>query len=218
MRTTGEKILDLIYPPSLYCICCGNIIDETRHYNLCDHCISHIQWNGDDSRNIDGMRTDWCVYYGPYERTLIFSLKYNGKKYIARDIAAIMADKLEYMEKEFDCIVPVPISAERKKERGFNQMELVGKHLSEITGKPCFGDCLFRTRKTMPMRGPGPEERKANIRGAIALNGKYDTILRNRTVLLIDDFYTTGSTASECREILEKAGPHEVAFLAFAAQ
>lgn len=208
----------MLYPPSLYCICCGNIIDETRTYNLCDHCISHIRWNGREEREIGGMRAMWCVYYGIYERTIIFSLKYNGKKYIARDIANIMADKLGFSGSQFDAVVPVPVSREREAERGFNHMTLVAKHLSRLTNKPYYPEFLIRTKETLPMRGLSPAERRENIAGSVALNGKYGNTLQGKKILLIDDFYTTGSTAEECGRVLREAKPLETSFLAFAAR
>ena len=90
----ADYALDLLYPPALYCSCCGNLIDESRTYRLCDHCMAHIRWDGAEPRYLDGMKILRCTQYGLYERTLIFDLKYNGKTYIARDIAEIMADRL----------------------------------------------------------------------------------------------------------------------------
>lgn len=213
-----DKGLDLIYPPSLYCICCGNIIDESRTYNLCDHCISHINWSGYEYKELDGIRIWWCVEYGLYARTLIFSLKYNGKKYISRDIAKIMADKLKLIEQDFDVIVPVPISKKREMQRGFNQMALIAKYLAQCTEKDYCIDALTRITDTAPMRGLNPIERKENIKGTIALNEKYGKILKDKRILLIDDFYTTGSTAYECCIALRMAKPLEISFLSFAAK
>ncbi len=218
LRKIFDAGADLLYPPSLYCICCGNIIDETRTYNLCDHCMCHIKWSGYESREYDGVRIWWCAEYGLYTRTLIFSLKYNGKKYISRDIAKIMSDKLKLIGCDFDIIVPVPISKQREKQRGFNQMALVSKYLAKYTGKQSIADVLIRNADTLPMRGLNPMERKENIKGTIALNEKYGKILKDKKILLIDDFYTTGSTASECSRALRMAEPVEVSFLSFAAK
>ena len=217
-RTIKDKICNLIYPPSLYCICCNNIIDDTRTYSLCDHCMEHMQWSGYEERNIDGLKILWCTEYSLYSRRIIFSLKYNGKKYIARTVAEIMSDKLAFEELDFDFIVPVPTSPEREKQRGFSHMGLIGHFLSEETGKKCLEDGLLRIRDTRPMRGLNPTERKENIKGTIAFNEKYDRILRNKKILLIDDFFTTGSTALECYKMLLKGEPAEVTFLSFAAR
>lgn len=210
--------MDLLFPPSLYCSCCGNLIDETRTYNLCDHCIRHIKWDLDDSREKSGMRLLRCAEYGIYERTLIFSLKYNGKKYIARDIAAMMRDRLALSRIEFDVIVPVPMFRSKELKRGFNQTALIGKYLAKLTGRECL-EALKRVRDTAPMRGLSPSEREMNIRGSFVLaEGQTKAALAGRRVLLLDDFFTTGSTAEECRRILETAGTAEIVFIAFAAK
>ncbi len=223
VRKLADAALDLLYPPSLYCICCGNIIDSSRTYNLCDHCIRHIRWDHSAPAIRKGLPMMRCAEYGIYERTLIFSLKYNNKKYIARDIAAMMADRLQEAAglygTAFDVIVPVPMNLQKERERGFNQTVLIGRHLGKTMEKDFVPGALVRTRNTRPMRGLSPAERAANIRGSIALGQAADCQrIQGRRVLLLDDFFTTGSTALECRRALEPAGPADVLFFAFAAR
>lgn len=218
LHSAAEKAMELLYPPALYCICCGNLIDETRTYHLCDHCMRHIRWDGNEMREIGGLKTLRCTRYGLYERTLIFALKYNGKKYIARDLAQIMADRLALAEVDYDVIVPVPMFSAKQRRRGFNQAALMGKYLGKIVNKPCIEEGLLRTADTLPMRGLSPTERKLNVKDKFSLNQKYDKIFKDKKVLLLDDFYTTGSTAAECFSALKKAAPKDVYFLAFAAR
>lgn len=269
LKTGLAEGLDLLYPPALYCICCGNIIDETRTYHLCDHCMEHIRWDGQPLRKVapvpsggedgfgggeagfagtaagidcaavgsgsaaaeEGSAADagafggrvpflslCCTQYGLYERRLIFSLKYNGKKYIARELGQMMADRLALARLTFDVIVPVPMFFVKERQRGFNHAALIGKYLARLVGKPCFADALLRTENTQPMRGLSPTERKLNVKGKFAYNKKYGTLLEGKKVLLLDDFYTTGSTAAACYEALLSAQPEIVYFLAFAAK
>ncbi len=159
-----------------------------------------------------------CAEYGLYERTLIFSLKYKNKKYIARTIAEIMADRLKLAKAEYDIIVPVPISAEKLKQRGFNQSALMGKYLSGLSGSEMLEHALERVGNTVPMRGLSPTEREMNIRGKIKLNEREAKLIKNKKVLLLDDISTTGSTARECAEILRRAEPGKIIFLAFAGR
>lgn len=213
-----DKLLDLLYPPSLYCHCCGNLIDETRTYNLCDHCVRHIKWDRGAVRDHKGLSMLRCTEYGIYERTLIFSLKYNGKRYIARDIAEIMRDRLSLAEEDFDLVIPVPMNSIKEGRRGFNQTNLIGKHLAKLTGREFERDLLLRTKDTAPMRGLSPTEREMNIMGCFRLAPGALEKLRDRRILLIDDFYTTGATARECSKALMEAGPSKVLFIAFAAK
>lgn len=214
-----NRVLDLIFPPSLYCNCCGNLIDSTRTYNLCDHCISHVKWDGArEPRIISGLKMLRCTEYGIYERSLIFGLKYNKKRYIARDIGKIMADRLSLTGMDFDVIIPVPLYKKKEQERGFNQAALMGKYLGKELGIPCIAHGLVRSRNTRAMRGLSPTERAENVRDSFALNTAFSKQLEGKRILLIDDFYTTGSTARECAHALESCCPEEIVFLAFAAK
>ena len=212
-----DKVPELVYPSALYCICCGNLIDDTRTYHLCDHCIAHIRWNGEAITERRGLKMLCCTRYGLYERTLIFALKYNGKKYIARDLARMMFDRLALEELEYDVIVPVPMFYRKERQRGFNQAALMGRYLGKLTEKPCIEKGLLRTASTRPMRGLSPTERQLNVKDKFAVNQFYQAQLQGKTVLLLDDFFTTGSTAFECARVLRQIGVKDVYFLAFAA-
>ena len=61
LRRLGNKALDALYPPSLYCVCGGNIIDGSRSYSLCDHCVRRIQWTLDEQRTSVGLRLITCL-------------------------------------------------------------------------------------------------------------------------------------------------------------
>ena len=100
----AEGMLQLLFPLSTYCICCGKPVDASRSYSICDHCIHHIMW-GNIHINLEAescrlgrpARLDSavaCMKYGLYERRLIFDLKYDGRTYVARAIGHIMADRL----------------------------------------------------------------------------------------------------------------------------
>lgn len=100
----AEGMLQLLFPLSTYCICCGKPVDASRSYSICDHCIHHIMWGNihidleAESRRLGRpARLDSavaCMKYGLYERRLIFDLKYDGRTYVARAIGHIMADRL----------------------------------------------------------------------------------------------------------------------------
>lgn len=213
-----EKGLELIYPPDLYCICCGNLIDESRTYHLCDHCREHIRFDGAEPVKKQEMEMTFCTRYGLYERTLIFGLKYNGKKYLARDLAEMMADRLSLTDWNFDLIVPVPMFSAKEQARGFNHAALMGKYLGRFYEKPCAKDALLRTADTRPMRGLSPSERAVNVKNKFAVSPKWRGKLSGKRILLIDDFYTTGSTAGECFRALQAEKPEKIYFLAFAAR
>lgn len=185
-RKIVEGALDLLYPPRIYCDICGNLIDESRTYALCDRCISRMKWDRDPVQELGGVKMLRCAEYGIYERTMIFNLKYRGRKYIARDIAEIMRDRLRITDAVFEVIVPVPLSPERLRARGFNQTALIGRHLAEMTGTVQVEDALVRARNTRPMHGLSPEEREENIRGAFRVNTGRIPELSGRRILMLE--------------------------------
>lgn len=216
MKRIIELTGELLFPSSLYCVCCGNIIDESRSYSLCDHCMEHFRWVREAYELRKGMKLIRCVQYGIYERSIIFDLKYRGKKYLARIIAEIMRDKLEASNMHIDYIVPVPLHNEKLKTRGFNQAELIADFLSPLIGAKTV-NCLKRVKPTIPMRGLNEEERRENIRGSIKLDSE-DAFAGGGTIAILDDFYTTGSTAQECAEALKAVDSEEIVFIAFASR
>ena len=179
--------------------------------------MDHFRWDRSDGISSEDIKLIRCVSYGIYERSLIFDLKYRGKKHVARVIAEIMADKLLSLELEVDYIVPVPMFKEKEKNRGFNQTRLIADFLSKELA--CnVSDCLVRTRATRPMRGLSEEQRAENIKGSIAVASDFDGFDKNARVAVLDDFYTTGSTARECIRALEDSGAEEIIFIAFASR
>lgn len=217
IRNAIKTVAELAFPPSLYCVCCGNIIDSTRTYSLCDHCMDHFRWDMSDGISSEDIKLIRCVSYGIYERSLIFDLKYRGKKHVARVIAEIMADKLISLGIELDYLVPVPMFKEKEKNRGFNQTRLIADFLSKELA--CnVSDCLVRTRATRPMRGLSEEQRAENIKGSIAVASDFDGFDKKAKVAVLDDFYTTGSTARECIRALKVTGTEDIIFIAFASR
>ncbi len=217
-KRVAARLLGLVFPENLYCICCGNIIDDSMKYGLCGHCMEHIRWNNDAPKKKTGVFLIRCAEYGIYERSIIFSLKYNGKRFLARKIAEIMRDRLAASGLHADLLIPVPMYKEKERRRGFNHAELISKYLSELTGITHMPTAIKRVRNTVPMRSLGPAERARNIAGSIEMNAAYSGFAEGKTVLIVDDFYTTGSTAAECASALSAAGADKIFFIAFAAR
>lgn len=238
---TGELIKnsllnmrDMIYPPRIYCICCRKPINEGHSYSLCSTCMNHIHWYDGTPLPHDEFEAYSCATYGLYERTIVFNLKYNGNKYIAKEMAEIMHDRLDIertvaaqqvtKDKEhdnpsfdYDIIVPVPMHHKKQKQRGFNQAALLGEYLARLEGKECLPEALIRKKNTKPMRGLGPEARRENIKNIFCMNPAMEERVKGKNILLLDDIYTTGSTARECGLVLAAAGAASIKIFVFAA-
>lgn len=109
-----------------------------------------------------------------------------------------------------DLIVPVPLHVRRLKERGFNQALLLAQALP---GR-LLRDTLVRTRHTQPQTGLSPKARRENVRRAFAV--RRPEVVKGKSVLLVDDVYTTGATVRECSRALLAAGAREVRVLTVA--
>ena len=99
-------------------------------------------------------------------------------------------------------VIPVPLHAEKQEERGFNQAELIAKAFCQITRYPLQNQGLVRVRNTEAMFNLKPLERQANIQQAFSIGQGLNQPKAKFPILLIDDIYTTGTTARECVKVL----------------
>lgn len=153
--------------------------------------------------------------YGGIARTLIEKLKYERRleyaPLMALSIAGLISDKLKL---DTDLITAVPLHPTRQRDRGFNQANVIARHLSDITGLPHSESVLRRDKPTPSQTRLKKSERRDNIRGAFSCAGPEET--ESRRIILIDDVYTTGSTLNECARIMMENGAESVHCLAYA--
>ncbi|MGO8761930.1 MAG: ComF family protein [Desulfobaccales bacterium] len=110
-----------------------------------------------------------------------------------------------------DLLVPVPLHPKRIKHRGFNQVLLLAQAFPEAA---LAREAVVRTRHTAPQVGLNPKERRDNVKGAFAVPDP--GLVKGKSVLLIDDLLTTGSTVKECARVLRRAGARQVEVLTVA--
>lgn len=111
-------------------------------------------------------------------------------------------------------LVPVPLHRKRRRERGFNQAEALAVALGRMTGRPVETRALRRVADIPPQTTMGRAERIANVRGAFRV--VRPERIRGRSVVLVDDVFTTGSTLGECARVLREAGAADVRALTLA--
>lgn len=114
----------------------------------------------------------------------------------------------------YDIIIPVPISRQRLKERGYNQSELIAKEIAKNTQILLITDCLYKKKNIEPQSKLDKESREQNIKDVYTIKNKEK--LLNKKVLLFDDIYTTGSTANECCKMLKQANPYKIGVMTIA--
>ncbi len=117
---------------------------------------------------------------------------------------------------EANFVVPVPLSAARLRERGYNQAALLAAALAERTGRNVAPDVLRRVRATDRQTTLHPEERRANVAGAFTVRPEWRDRVEGEHILLVDDVWTTGATALACCDALVSAGARIATVLTFA--
>lgn len=157
---------------------------------------------------------------GPYEgchRQLIKQYKFMEKKFLSRSMARIMSqvvrDNQEFWP--LDIVVPVPMSRQGLIRRGFNQSELLASRIAKELKVRFEPRVLARVKDSSPQRELSREMREKNLLHAFAIN-KPERV-KGKNVLLVDDVYTTGSTARECTRTLLEAGARRVGVIAWAS-
>ena len=117
---------------------------------------------------------------------------------------------------EADALIPVPLHRWRLLKRRYNQSAMIAHYLGNETYIPILYEGLIRTRATPTQGHLNFEERRKNVKRAFAVNERCLADVKGKTLVLIDDVYTTGSTVKECTKALKKAGAKSVHVLTFA--
>lgn len=154
-----------------------------------------------------------AVAYGAVARTVALRLKYAGRAAFAETAARLM---LRLMPESADLLVPVPLHRWRLWGRGYNQAALIAGALSRLSGRDMRSDVLLRVRATPVLRGLGRRGRAQAVAGAFGLGDGARDHLRGRRVVLIDDVFTSGATASACARLLLRGGAQSVTVLCWA--
>ena len=148
-------------------------------------------------------------YFFKYEnliRNQILSLKFQEKPYIYKTISYFLENERKSFEKleKYDIIIVIPVSKKRKRERGYNQSNLLAKEISKILSIKIENNIIKKVKDTLPQSTLNKEQRQENIKGAYKIFNLNK--IKNKNILIIDDIYTTGSTVNECAKILVDEG------------
>lgn len=153
-------------------------------------------------------------YYEMGSDNAIRDLKFHHNRLNARKLAIYLSETVLKSNDKFNIIIPIPLYQKDYRQRGYNQSELLAKHVSKNLEIPMMNDILLKVRKTKKQHNLNMEERKNNLKNAFEVKNKDK--LKNKTILLVDDVFTTGTTMNTCSDILMKNGAKQVICLAVA--
>jgi len=153
---------------------------------------------------------------GPYEgglRLLIHELKFRGRQRVAERLAEriLQVPGCSSVLSRDAVLVPVPLHPRRRRERGFNQSELLAHAIGRRAGLRVAAETLVRRTDTAPQTGLSRAGRRSNVAGAFAV--RHRGSVSGRVTVLVDDVVTTGATARACAKALKAAGAAEVRLL-----
>ena len=223
-----RSMLDFALPAR--CAGCGAIVDDP--HTFCADCWTSIEFIqggcGCCGLPLAGTDAELCaaclarpprirksraaVIYDDITRGLAIRLKYGRKVGLAKTMAHYMAPFLRDLPADSQ-LVPVPLHRRRLWQRGFNQAGLLASELSRRSGLPV-AHALVRAKKTPPLKGMSRQQRRRTVAGAFRVRDGAN--LKGRTVVLVDDVLTTGSTAESCARAMLRAGAGRVEFVSWA--
>jgi ComF family protein len=163
------------------------------------------------------VQLEWCAAFNGPARSAIHALKYDGERRLVGPIADLMADRWKRVAIGGDALVAVPVHAQRRRERGFDQAELIGRALAERLHVP-FWPALRRATRTRAQHQLGSRARQSNVATAFAVASPYVAEVNGRWIVVVDDVTTTGATLAACAATLYEAGAFAISAVTFARE
>lgn len=222
-----ETALSILYPRR--CPVCHDIVMPAGEL-ICPSCKETVSFVGETvclrcGKEIAAKEIEYCYDCSRHERSFergyalavyddvmrqsVRQFKNGGRieygDWYAKEIWERCGQELKRLEA--DALVPVPLHRSRQAERGYNQAEQLARRLGKHLGLPVWPGALRRIHRTTAQKYLGAGERSRNLESAFAPGKQQVT---GRTVILVDDIYTTGGTAQECTKVLLEAGAEKV--------
>lgn len=231
----GQKLPNLLVPST--CLTCDRFVDKQG--GCCPQCWSKLQFvtvpfcpvmgtpfpidMGEGFLSVDAIvnpppfsRLRTVLLYDELARKLVSSIKYSDRADLLRWVANWMNVSGKEVIETADCVVPVPLHPSRLRQRRFNQAGELSRRIARLNDLDFAPELLIRIKPTRQQVGLNEKERARNVSGAFVVPEEMKIKLKGKTVLLIDDVYTTGATVKAATRALKRGGVKEVNVLVFA--
>ena len=190
----------LVYIAENHCMKCGKpLTDDTEEY--CYDCSRH--------RHFYTQARALLSYQGP-AREALYRFKCSNRReyavFFGSEMCRVLGRWIEHCGADY--LVPIPMHDRKQRERGYNQAEVLARVISQQMGIPLADKVLIKTAETLQQKELSAEERRKNLLSVFQISEQRvaGTALSGKTVLLVDDIYTTGATVDAAAEVLLKAG------------
>lgn len=234
LRSIGQTVLDLLLPPK--CLKCSVRVDQA--HSICPDCWKDLHFItdpkckccgypfeinlGNDYSALGEQRCGACqkversfdkavsaLRYDDDSRQMVIGFKHHDRVEYAAYFTKLLSQAGAALFYDVDMIIPVPLHKKRLLSRRYNQSALLSRLLAREHAIEHNVKLLERTKNTPPQQG-NLSKRFKNVKGAFKVGPDHKNAIKNKTILLIDDVYTTGSTAENCARSLKKAGAAKV--------
>jgi competence protein ComFC len=221
-RNIFLPVWHFIYPP--VCFTCEQILQDAN-LKICPNC-----WNSfkkitpEDSQwlelkekfSLEGLVENFlsCYLFEKEGRLqdVIHLLKYRGIKSLGirfgKEIGSRVLNNSDFTKADY--LIPVPLHKLKHRERGYNQSEWICKGISRAIGIPMQVNLLKRIKHTQSQTQLNISERKENVNEAFSIDKKFYSLIKNKTIILVDDVITTGATINSCAKELIAKGAHKI--------
>jgi ComF family protein len=227
LRQVFDSFNFALAPP--VCILCNEIIDLTKwnSEHLCQKCFSELPTplsSNEILKRIDkhfGRENNPFLYaYALFDSSdnhsllkIIHLLKYTKFQkvgvFLGVELGNLIAQTSNNLNFSFDGIIPIPIHKVRKRERGFNQSEIIGNAIGKVLNLPTYPNLITRNKYTISQTNLTLEQRIKNVQDVFQLDSD-NKFLEGKSFLLVDDVITTGSTLYNCGNLLKQNGAKNV--------
>lgn len=214
-----ENVFNFIFPPT--CGICGKIGDTY----LCEQCRNELTNSNIFLNQLDYFKIEqnnpidehfYIFLYDGIIREKILQYKFHNKPYLSNTFSEFFVKnkKVCGFLKKYDIMSAVPISVLRKRQRGYNQSELIARKISKIGLITFENDLLEKIKDNKPQSALDKRQRLENVKNVYKIENELK--IKEKRILLFDDIYTTGATAKECAKSLKQAGAKKVGILTIA--
>jgi len=232
MKNGFNKILTAIFPPDICCIFCGEDLSNESELPICDTCFKSLPFNNqticlkcgkprytsacqvclNTKHYFDKARAPFI--YDDKIASIIYKFKFGDGKYLAKPLAKFMYYEFIKSGFEVDALLAVPIHKTTMNKRHFNQAHELLINLNSYLNLPDLSSCIIKENPTKEQARLEYSEREHNLDNAFKVVNRKD--LKGKSILLIDDIFTTGTTCNSVAKLLLKSGAKNVYVLTLA--